>query len=75
MRNGEGADAASAASRPFWALGALRALGSAIANPAPISRLISIAANHRQTGNYLRRRRVPDGCLRCSGTGPRAFGG
>jgi len=37
----------------WWAFGALRALGSAISNPAPVSRPVSVAANNRQTSNYL----------------------
>jgi len=53
MCNGEGTTRLVLPQGGLWALGALRALGSAISNPAPISRPVSVAANHRQTGDYL----------------------
>jgi hypothetical protein len=53
MRNGEGAARLVPHQDGLWAFGALRALGSAISNPASISRPVSVAANHRQKVNYL----------------------
>ena len=58
MRNGEGEARLVPHQGSLWAFGALRALGSAISNPAPISRPVSVAANSRQTSPIYRHDQV-----------------